>query len=127
MPGTVFNVYLNGKKIDTVFDQSKTADDVRRSLVDHDGYSPEIVVKKARKPRKPARRVYVMAQHCAQAGKVLSDSQVEQYTRADGSISDDITLAYRGTDLGILRRATKESSLPNFMGKVARNVRDYLA
>lgn len=128
MPGTVFHVYLQGKKIDTVFYPKKdTADDVRRSLISHDGYNQKIVVKKARGPRKPVRKIYVMAQQCAQAGKVLSDSQVSEYTRPNGSISDDITLAYRGTELGILRRATKDASLPNFMGKVARNVRDYLS
>ena len=46
-----FNVYLNGKKIGTVFygDASReTPEDVKRSLVNHDGYDPSIVVKKAR-------------------------------------------------------------------------------
>lgn len=47
-----FNVYLNGKKIDTVFysaSPKETPEDVKRSLVEHDGYDPAIVVKKARK------------------------------------------------------------------------------
>lgn len=45
-----FDVYKNGKKIDTVFCSDKdTAEDVKKSLVDHDGYDPDIVVKKARK------------------------------------------------------------------------------
>ena len=41
-----FDVYLRGKQIDTVFFQ--TGIDVKYvydSLVDHDGYNPEIVVK----------------------------------------------------------------------------------
>ena len=46
-----YNVYLNGRKIDTVFygDAVKvTAADVKRSLIDHDGYDPRIIVNKAR-------------------------------------------------------------------------------
>lgn len=50
-----WNVYLNGKLIDTVFWNKKcdggaiiTAEDVKESLVNHDGYDYRIVVKKAR-------------------------------------------------------------------------------
>ena len=45
-----WDVYLRGKNIDTVFytDKSITADEIKRSLVDHDGYDPNIVVKKAK-------------------------------------------------------------------------------
>lgn len=40
-----WNVYLNGKLIDTVFFvPSMEADDVKRSLVNHDGYDPAITV-----------------------------------------------------------------------------------
>lgn len=52
-----FNVYLNGKLIDTVFysDSAKVdIDEVKRSLVNHDGYNPAIVVRKEKKTR-PAR------------------------------------------------------------------------
>jgi hypothetical protein len=44
-----FNVYLNGKLIDTVFysdSSNETCEDVKRSLVNHDGYDSAIVVKK---------------------------------------------------------------------------------
>ena len=45
-----FDVYKDGKKIDTVFCSDKdTAADVKKSLVDHDVYDSDIVVKKARK------------------------------------------------------------------------------
>ena len=44
-----WDVFLNGKKIDTVWDSDKDAADVKRSLVNHDGYDSEIVVKKSRK------------------------------------------------------------------------------
>ena len=43
-----WNVYLNGKLIDTVFDMEKDANEVKRSLVNHDGYDSRIVVRKAR-------------------------------------------------------------------------------
>lgn len=46
-----FNVYRNGKKIDTVFWNDKadggaptTREEVRRSLVDHDGYPHDIKI-----------------------------------------------------------------------------------
>ena len=47
-----FNVYFKGRIIDAVFynDNTKeTVKDVKRSLVNHDGYHPDIVVRKARK------------------------------------------------------------------------------
>ena len=46
---TAWDVYLNGKWIDTVFDMEKDADEVKRSLINHDGYDWRIVVRKARK------------------------------------------------------------------------------
>lgn len=52
-PSGAFDVYLRGKKIDTVFFTSEhTIDEVRRSLVGHDGYDSGIVVKR-RRERKP--------------------------------------------------------------------------
>ena len=40
-----FDVYLKGKHIDTVFyDADMSALDVRRSLIDHDGYNECIIV-----------------------------------------------------------------------------------
>ena len=49
-PSHPFNVYLGTKKIDTVFDsKSSTAAEVKRSLVNHDGYDPRIRVTKARR------------------------------------------------------------------------------
>lgn len=44
-----FDVYLNGKKIDTVFYGNvypETPEEVKRSLVEHDGYDPAITVEK---------------------------------------------------------------------------------
>lgn len=43
-----FNVYRRGRLIDTVFDASNSADDVRESLINHDGYPADIEVRKAR-------------------------------------------------------------------------------
>lgn len=49
----VYNVYLGRKCIDTVFyGEKQEKDDVRRSLVNHDGYDPEIRVVKARRKMK---------------------------------------------------------------------------
>jgi hypothetical protein len=39
-----FDVFLAGKKIDTVFATNYTAEEMRKSLIDHDGYDPGIVV-----------------------------------------------------------------------------------
>ena len=40
-----YNVYLDGRLIDTVWFTGYTADEARRSLIDHDGYDPRIVVR----------------------------------------------------------------------------------
>ena len=40
-----WDVFLDGKLIDTVFDESHDPEDVKRSLVDHDGYDHRIEVK----------------------------------------------------------------------------------
>jgi hypothetical protein len=38
-----YSVYLNGKYIDRVFfDDDIKKEDVRKSLINHDGYSPDI-------------------------------------------------------------------------------------
>lgn len=47
-----FNVYLNGKNIDAVFyDRAAKVDreEVRRSLINHDGYNPGITVRESHK------------------------------------------------------------------------------
>jgi hypothetical protein len=53
---TAYTVYLNGKEIDTVFWNDRcdggakiTAADVKESLVNHDGYNPNIKVVKNKK------------------------------------------------------------------------------
>ena len=46
--GVAYNVYLRGKHIDTVFQSgASTVDEVKRSLINHDGYDPAIRVTKA--------------------------------------------------------------------------------
>ena len=43
-----WNVYLNGKLIDTVFYAPDCdAEHVRRGLIDHDGYDPAITVRRS--------------------------------------------------------------------------------
>jgi len=42
-----WNVYLNGKNIDTVFfAKSSAAADVRDALINHDGYDQQIAVRR---------------------------------------------------------------------------------
>lgn len=45
MKAIAYNVYLNGRLIDTVWFTGYTADEARKSLIDHDGYDPRIVVR----------------------------------------------------------------------------------
>ena len=53
MAHTAYNVRLDGKLIDTVFYSDKGAkEEVKRSLINHDGYDPSITVTEVRK-RKP--------------------------------------------------------------------------
>ena len=49
-----FNVYLKNKRIDTIFYSKSTKvdrEEVRQSLINHDGYEPDIVVTKAKKDK----------------------------------------------------------------------------
>ncbi len=49
-PSSAYDVFLRGKKIDTVFQSDpSSSEEVKRSLVQHDGYDPEIRVVKQRK------------------------------------------------------------------------------
>jgi hypothetical protein len=51
-PSIAWNVYLRGKLIDTVFFTTDyTAEEVRRSLIDHDGYDSGITVRRRAKPK----------------------------------------------------------------------------
>jgi hypothetical protein len=44
---TAWNIYRNGRKIDTVYYiNSMTAQEVKKSLENHDGYPPDITVQK---------------------------------------------------------------------------------
>ena len=59
-----FDVYLNGRNIDTVFYSGPVdADEVRRSLIDHDGYDSDIEVSKARRSRPHLERARAHAEH----------------------------------------------------------------
>ena len=50
MKAQAFIVRLKGKKIDKVYyDSTMTKEEVKKSLVEHDNYDPEIVVKKEHK------------------------------------------------------------------------------
>jgi hypothetical protein len=54
MAQDAFDVYLNGKHIDTVFASvgAYDADEMKKSLINHDGYSAGIKVRKVRKANK---------------------------------------------------------------------------
>lgn len=39
-----FDVFLAGKEVDTVFATDYSAEEMRKSLIEHDGYDPGIVV-----------------------------------------------------------------------------------
>ena len=41
-----YDIYLNKEWIDRVFDEEEDPQEVKRSLVNHDGYDPAIVVKR---------------------------------------------------------------------------------
>lgn len=64
----IFDVWLGSKKIDTVHynDSPKVLkDEVYRSLVNHDGYNPEIRISKRRSKKFPL----VQCADCGEVGK----------------------------------------------------------
>lgn len=48
-----YRVFLRGKHIDTVWFTGYTVEEARKSLIEHDGYNPAIVVRAERPNRKP--------------------------------------------------------------------------
>jgi len=72
-----FKVYLGGKRIDTVFfDSSMTAEQVKRSLVSHDGYSPRIRVTKVKKANPSGGRTLTKLEKKVRAAKKAADRRV---------------------------------------------------
>lgn len=41
-----YNVYLNGRRIDTVWFTGYTTEEARKSLIEHDGYDARITVRR---------------------------------------------------------------------------------
>ena len=49
MASVAYNVYLRGKLIDTVWFTGYTTEEAKKSLINHDGYDPDIKVTRARR------------------------------------------------------------------------------
>jgi hypothetical protein len=78
-PSQGWDVFLRGKKIDTVFYSGKnTAADIKRSLVDHDGYDPAITVRKSKMKANPGKRHMA----CGDLSKKRCDQLNEVYESA---------------------------------------------
>lgn len=74
-PPVAYDVFLRGKKIDTIFQGGKSsAEEVRRGLVEHDGYDPAIRVAKQRKKKaqKNPRPSAIPAHKLAAANRYLN-------------------------------------------------------
>ena len=48
MTSRPFDVFIDGTWVNRVFDQESNPDEVKRSLINHDGYSPNIEVRLGR-------------------------------------------------------------------------------
>jgi hypothetical protein len=84
-PSQGWDVFLRGKKIDTVFYSGKnTAADIKRSLVDHDGYDPAITVRKSKKSN-PGRRHMACGdlskKRCDQLNEVYESARERGYSK----------------------------------------------
>lgn len=108
---TAFNVYKGRKLIDTVFysGNTETADDVKKSLINHDGYAADIRVTKAR--GKPTTEVqHIVQGHYGHGWEDLTASTVYKEAQAD-------LKAYRLNDPGnrtrLIKRRVKIESQAN--------------
>ena len=94
-PSQAFDVFLDGKHIDTVFygaDVTVDVDEVKRSLVNHDGYDSDIEVKKrCAKSAGPRGPLHPMA--CSRCGASIRAGSVATATgkRVCYSCADDIS------------------------------------
>lgn len=121
-------VYLNGKEIDKIqYDASQDANDVKKSLVGHDGYDPNITVEK----EKTSKKEYTLKENelhdpncdCAECiggayTPLSDDSIVKQYAMnvGPGSYDENIRKPYvrefieendESKDVSLIDRALK--------------------
>ncbi len=84
-PSQGWDVFLRGKKIDTVFYSGKnTAADIKRSLVDHDGYDPAITVRKSKKNNPGKRHMTcgdLSKKRCDQLNDVYESARDRGYSK----------------------------------------------
>ena len=68
---------------------------------------------------------YAFTECCTFKGRILSREQEEKYRAGTEDQSEDIFLAYSGTESAVLAEATEDvrnANLPGFRRKVARNI-----
>lgn len=77
-------------------------------------------------------RIYMYAQHCVMAGRVVPTSKHDEYRAGEEDQSDDIFLYGDGTEDELIAQAraaiaaTPKTSGPTFDWRCARNVLNYL-
>jgi hypothetical protein len=128
-----WDVYLNHKKIDSLSDESNDASDVKRSLVNHDGYDPGIVVRKQPgqgRYKKPQRRLPVGHEIGLSPGPGDDTMQVYVYgPRGSNQRLAETTLPYHSTAAErevVARRLSREFVKDN-MARVRKELAELKA
>ena len=97
MPTTAYNVYLRGKLLDTVFQSGQsTAAEVRRSLINHDGYDDAIKVTKAR-GSSPAQRLAKQTRRNSGLKRFAAGAPV-RFFDGSGKLRSGTFVGYRAED-----------------------------
>lgn len=112
--GKGWDVFLNGKKIDTVFfDDDMDAETVKRSLVDHDGYDPGITVRADLKqaadpvpPQAPAQPATPAAPAQAEPSQEQVEEMVRKRIQLEGKLQEI------GSQIEKMRTAMMQTVLP---------------
>lgn len=78
-----YDVFLGGKCIDTVFDNETDPHEVKRSLVNHDGYDSGITVRRSRKPRRTPAKGMEASQKAAAYGDKRDYPKIEIFVNGE--------------------------------------------
>lgn len=112
-PSQAFKVFHGGRWMDTVFfSGSFTVDDVRRSLIHHDGYPSDIVVRKAR------------ARRFSNPRKYIDDSDLSSEMESGAVISQSVRSLYSRYSLAFNGRRVREFSSFEEAASAAVNIMD---
>lgn len=91
-----YKVFLNGEEIDQVFYTFDDPEEVRRDLIDHDGYDPNITVKKVMKSLDALKTILNFVDHILMFQDIhdVQSGTVDEFLDMDAEQWEKVQKAY---------------------------------